>query len=390
MPQPTESARSITSPTRFPSGLPAPYGNDPSALPGNNTGSGPLSIELGQSISGNPRKQSDAYQENWSLDVQRSLPAHFVVTAAYVGSIGVHLLGAIQLNQLTDANLALGSGLNKVVPNPFYNVITDSSSLLSKSTIQQGYLLRAYPQFLNFELLNSGWGHSNYQAGQLTVEHRLSQGLSMLLGYTYSKTMDDVGESGTTASIQDNGCHACEWSIADLDQTNVLRVSGLYELPFGPQKQFLNQGLLGRLVGGWELGGTYQYDTGQPLALTSPIQSASLNGGRSPPRHMNRCARRWFPVKASRRRSSIQKRASCPASTRRPLRRQGRMPSGMLHGICRMCGFRPSTELDALLEKNTKINERMGFTVRFEALNALNTRGLWRSGRRCNGYQLRL
>ena len=177
----------------FPAGLPAPYGNDPSALAGNNTASGPLSIELGQSISGNPRKQSVSYQENWSLDVQRSLPAHFVVTATYAGSTGVHLLGAIQLNQLTDANLALGSGLNKVVPNPFYNVITDPSTLLSKSTIQQGYLLRAYPQFLNFELLNSGWGHSNYQAGQLTVEHRLSQGISMLLGYTYSKAIDDVG-----------------------------------------------------------------------------------------------------------------------------------------------------------------------------------------------------
>ena len=43
----------------FPSGLPTPYGNDPSPLPGNNTGSGPLSIELGQSISGNGRNQSD-------------------------------------------------------------------------------------------------------------------------------------------------------------------------------------------------------------------------------------------------------------------------------------------------------------------------------------------
>ena len=75
------------------------------------------------------------------------------------------------------------------MPNPFYGVITDSSSILSKSTIQEGYLLRAYPQFLNFELLNDGWGRSIYQAGQFTVEHRLGQGLSFLLGYTCSKNM---------------------------------------------------------------------------------------------------------------------------------------------------------------------------------------------------------
>src|SRR6202034_2885681 len=102
-------------------------------------------------------------------DIQRSLPGGFVATATYVGSIGVDLLGAGQLNQLTDADLALGTALNEVVPNPFYGIITDSSSLLSKSTIQEGYLLRAYPEFQNFELLNSGWGRSSYQAAQLTL-----------------------------------------------------------------------------------------------------------------------------------------------------------------------------------------------------------------------------
>ena len=82
----------------FPNGLPAIYGNNPSPQAGNNTGSGPLSIELGQSVSGNPHQQADAYQEVWSVDVQRSLPAHFVVTATYTGSVGVHLYGALQLN----------------------------------------------------------------------------------------------------------------------------------------------------------------------------------------------------------------------------------------------------------------------------------------------------
>ena len=77
----------------FPSGLPQPYGNNPSALPGNNTGSGPLSIELGQSISGNPRTQSNAYQDSWSFDIQRSLPGGFVLTAGYVGSVGIPSVG---------------------------------------------------------------------------------------------------------------------------------------------------------------------------------------------------------------------------------------------------------------------------------------------------------
>lgn len=349
----------------FPSGLPTPYGNNPSALPGNNTGSGPLSIELGQTISGNPRAESNAYQTVWSFDVQRSLPAGFVVTAAYVGSVGNRLYGAVQLNQLSDANLALGSAINKVVPNPFYGVITDSSSLLSKSTIQEGYLLRAYPQFLNFELLNSGWGRSTYRAGQLTLEHRLGRGLSLLLGYTYSKNMDNVGESGTSASIQDNGCHKCEWSIADLDQTNVIRVSGLYQLPVGSRTQLLNRGLAGHLLGGWELGSTYQYNTGQPLALTSPVLSASLNSGTPmrPTLVPGQSITQTVVNPATGEESSFNPKAFTET---------GAYAFGNAPRYLSNVRFPALTDLDVLLQRKININERMFVTLRFEAINALN------------------
>jgi hypothetical protein len=349
----------------FPSGLPAPYGNDPSALPGNNTGSGPLSIELGQSISGNPRQQSDAYQTVWSFDVQRSLPAGFVVTAAYVGSIGNRLLGALQLNQLTTADLALGSALNQVVANPFYGVITDSSSLLSKSTIQEGYLLRAYPQFLSFELQNDSFGRSSYQAGQLTLEHRLSRGLSLLLGYTYSKNMDNIGESGTSASVQNNGCLSCEWSIADLDQTNVLRVSALYQLPFGPHMQFLTHGLLSHVLGGWDLGATYQYNTGQPLALTSPVQPNSLNSG-SPMRPT------LVPGESIT--QTVVNSATGEVSSFNPkaFTETGTYAFGNAPRYLSNVRNPALTDLDASLMRKININEHMFFTLRFEALNALN------------------
>ena len=349
----------------FPSGLPNIYGNNPTPLPGNNTGSGPLSIELGQTISGNPRQQADPYQETYSLDIQRSLPGGLVVTAAYVGSEGVHLLGAVQLNQLTDAELAQGSALNKVVTNPFYSVITDSSSLLSKSTIQAGYLLRAYPQFLNFELLNSGWGHSSYNAGQLTIEHRLGRGLSLLLGYTYSKSIDNIGELGTTASIQDNGCLSCERSVADLDQTNVLRISGLYQLPFGPNMQFLNHGVLSHILGGWEFGATYQYNTGQPLALTSPVQSASLNGGSvMRPTLTGQSVAQTVVNPTTGEVSSFNPKAFTETGT---------YAFGNAPRYLSSVRYPPFINLDALLQKKIRINERMAITLRFEAMNSLNT-----------------
>ncbi len=362
----------------FPSGLPAPYGNNPSPIAGNNTGNGPLSIELGQSISGDLRQQSDAYQEVWSLDVQRQLPGNLVVTAAYAGSVGVHLYGAVQYSQLTDADLALGSALTATVGNPFYNIITDSSSVLSKSTVEEGYLLRPFPQFTGFEALNVGWGHSNYEAGQLTVEHRMSQGLSMLLAYTHSKMIDNVGESGTTASIQDNGCLACEKSIADLDQPNVVRLSTVYELPFGPQKTFLNSGFASYVVGGWSLGGTYQFSTGQPLQLTSPIQLGSALLGSSvmrpelvPGQSVTNTA--GLPALNGVRPSFNYNAFMQPGQTTHSVGTANPYVFGNAPRYLSSVRNPNYWDTDLFLAKTTKISERMSATFRMEALNALNT-----------------
>ena len=356
----------------FPSGLPTPYGN-----------SAGLSIELGQSISGNLRKQSTAYQENWSFDIQRALPQHFVATATYAGSAGVGLLGAFQLNQLSDANLALGSAINKVVSNPFYGVITDSSSILSKSKVQEGYLLAAYPQFQKFESLNHGWGHSNYQAAQLTLEHRLGQGLAMLLGYTYSKAIDDIGESGTSATIQDNGCLRCERSVSDQNQTHVLRLSALYELPFGRQKTWLHSGFLSYLAGGWQVGTIYQYNTGQPVGLTSPIQSSSLNGGSnttttvgsSPVTQTETSQMRPTLVPGQ----NYAQRVTNPSTGQRSFfnpaafAETGTYSFGNAPRFLSGVNLPSFIELDTLLQKNTRINERLSATFRIELLNAANT-----------------
>jgi hypothetical protein len=256
----------------FPSGLPTPAGN-----------AAGLDVYLGQNIAGPLHTQDIPYQANWSFDIQRELINHFVVTAAYVGNAGVHLMTPIQFNQIPDSDLALGSKLLTVVSNPFYNVITDPSSTLSVSTVQAAQLLRPYPQFLNVKGINIGAGHSSYQAGQLTVERRLAQGLAMTFGYAYAKAIDNVGEmtsvAGTQNGFQDNYCFSCDKSLSDQNQQNTLRWSTRYDPPFGPGKSMLNHGLGSRVLGGWALGGFFTFDSGRPVAVSSPNNSNSLGGG---------------------------------------------------------------------------------------------------------------
>ena len=341
----------------FPQGLPAAWGN-----------SAGLAIALGQNITGPLHSQNIAYQDNWSFDIQRQLPGKFVVTTAYVGNAGVHLMTPIQLNQLPDSALALGSQLLSVVANPFYKVITDPSSTLSASTVQYGQLLRPYPQFLNVKAINVGAGHSSYHAGQLTVERRYAQGLAVLLGYTFSKALDNVGEmtsvAGTRNGFQDNYCFSCDRARSDQNQTHSVRVSMRYEAPFGPGKSLLTHGIASRVLGGWVAGAFYVLDTGRPLAVTSTNNSNSLGGG-SGMRPMATGVSDALPGGPTIADGGLY--FNTAAFSRTPAYAFGNV-SRYLPDV----DAPTSWNVDALLEKNVPVRERFRLTFRAEFLNALN------------------
>jgi hypothetical protein len=342
----------------FPQGVPLAYGN-----------AAGLGIDLGQNLAGPLHAQDIPYQANWSFDIQRQLPFKLVVTAAYVGNVGVHLMTPIQLNQIPDSDLALGSKLISVVPNPLYGVITDPSSTLSVATVQYGQLLRPYPEFLNFKAINVGAGHSSYEAGQLTVEKRFAQGLELLLGYTKSKAIDNVGEqtsvAGSQSGFQDNYCFACDRSLSDQNQPFALRLATRYELPFGPGKQIMNHGLAAKVFGGWSIGAFYTLDAGRPLAVSSPNNTSSFGGGTGErpnatgisaalpggPQICNNCE--YF---------------NTAAFTQTPSYAFGNV-SRYLPDVNNPTSY----NVDTQFEKSTQIREGVHLTFRAELFNALNT-----------------
>jgi hypothetical protein len=292
-----------------------------------------------------------------------------VVTAAYVGNSGVHLYVPIQYNQVPDSDLAtLGSKLLTVVANPFYGVITDPSSTLSVATVQALQLLRPYPEFLNVKALNVGAGHSSYEAGQLTVERRLAQGLAVTFGYAYSKAEDNVGEqtsvAGTMNTPQDSSCFSCDKALSDQNQKNTLRWSTRYELPFGPGKPMLNSGFASRALGGWAIGGFYTFDSGRPVAVSSPNNTNSGGGGSGerPDATGISAALRGGPNISA---NGLYFNPAAFTQT----------PTFAFGNVSRYLGDvnNPSSwNWDMLAEKNTQIRERFHLTFRAELFNALN------------------
>ena len=93
-------------------------------------------------------------------EYQQQLRSSFVFGLAYGASKGTHLpFGSLQIDQLPDADLALGTALTASVPNPFYGVINPTYSL-GAPTITAGQLLIAYPQYNGVSVAAAGKANS--------------------------------------------------------------------------------------------------------------------------------------------------------------------------------------------------------------------------------------
>src|SRR5271170_755246 len=78
-------------------------------------------FDAGQNITVAPYTTYKApYVQQFNLDIQRELPGGIFVDAAYAGSLGRHLPNptATQIDQIPDADLAMGNALLVNVPNP--------------------------------------------------------------------------------------------------------------------------------------------------------------------------------------------------------------------------------------------------------------------------------
>lgn len=273
----------------FPIDDPFPNGFTPA--PGNLPHDQAQSLLLGGGYSNFPfRVVRHPYQAQWNFTVQRQLWGGVALEAAYAGSRGVFLPhGVLQINALPSQYLSMGSALNNLVPNPFYGLVQTGS--LAQPTVQQGQLLRPFPQYTN---LNSGGGYngnSTYHALQMKGEKRFGHGATVLAAYTFSKLLGDVssltmwldsgmGPSAGAYGIQDANNLRAEKSLAGFDARQRLTLSYVLDLPIGKGQAFLNGGnaAVQRLSSGWSVSGTSTFQLGLPLAFSASPNNASAFG----------------------------------------------------------------------------------------------------------------
>ncbi len=223
------------------------------------------------------------YAGQWNLTVERELGGNSYASVSYVGTKGTRLLSSLYpLNAVNPTQLALGNSLYDTfspgqteldgVPVPFTN-FADTMEGCAASVAQA---LTRFPQYCGgITGRDENRGNSTYNALQIKVEHRLSQGLWVLGSYTNSKTITDsdnaqTGGATQQAVISPYFVHRNK-SLAVNDIPQILALSTNYELPVGRGKQFVaNSGtLVNMLVANWRVSGVFQAQSGIPFFIVS-------------------------------------------------------------------------------------------------------------------------
>lgn len=265
-------AASLSNP--YPNGLLQPTGNTLGGLSG-----------IGQAITVfDPLSRSAGYVQQYSLEVQRQIPAGFVITAGALGSRSLGLFQSGQnINQLDPAYFSLGSALTGSVANPFYN--NGGVGTIGTATVSRAQLLLPFPQYTSVSLANSSRANSRYYSFYFRAERKFSNGLSVLTSYTWSRSNDNISAVNTAGTNQITAVSGPqnaydlngEWSLSTQDVPNRFTYATTYELPIGKGKALLgNGGILDLIVGGWSVNAFGVIQSGYPLSVTQPNNNAVI------------------------------------------------------------------------------------------------------------------
>lgn len=255
---------------------------------------------------------------SWNVSVTRQFRGGLVVDASYVGRIARHLLltrDVMMPNNITDPASKMtwyeaatilekqrqaGVAVANIQTIPFFDNLwapgtlagllggvaagltntqavyarvpisgdwTEMQNRLDNRSGKKYFYQTQYGALSSFATV----GNSNYHAGSLSVRQRLKD-LTWDLNYTYSKSMDDASglqTSGTfgAAFILNALRQRDEYSVSDFDLTHVVNFNSVWDIPIGKDRRYLSgmNKVVNGILGGWQLGTIYRYNTGYPI-----------------------------------------------------------------------------------------------------------------------------
>jgi carboxypeptidase family protein/TonB-dependent receptor-like protein len=225
-------------------------------------------------LTGNEYRPKTTYMTQYNLTVQQQLPGHMALTAAYVGSRGIHLRRVVEGNPVIPCNMP-GSATAIADPAGCAGLTSDVVAWNNGMTpvwdparhpgnSPPGNSFRQNPN-LPALVWNSTDGDSWYNALQTSIAKQVSKGLQFQAAFTWSKLFDttqgDIGSNDEGANFPSNPFNArYDRGPTAFDAKLNLRFSSVYRLP-----DIHSTAFLAGVAKGWTVSNIVAVQSGYPF-----------------------------------------------------------------------------------------------------------------------------
>ena len=202
------------------------------------------------------------YTQNWTLDLQFQPSNSWMVEVGYVGNHGTHLVLPVPFNQplvATSTNVVNGQTTSYGGTSPLF---LDNEPISTNEFAGNAPIRVAYPGYDMNSVSYKTEGTSNFNALQLQVHKRLSNGLQFTSSYTWSHSLDEQSGLGLFFTGNNPLTPRANYGSSDFDQTHVFLINYSYTIP-----KLVDSGAWGYLINGWTIGGQTVAQSGQPYSV---------------------------------------------------------------------------------------------------------------------------
>ncbi|MGB8496176.1 MAG: TonB-dependent receptor [Candidatus Acidiferrum sp.] len=307
------------------------------------------------------------YTQTWNIGIQHEPYPNLLIEVNYIGSKGTHLL------RLVDGNPpqpGLVSSLEAFcVPTNPENVMNCSPQTLQFSNLWLGanngtlpFIAANNSAFLQAELYKS-IASSTYHALQMNITKRFSHGFAIQGAYTYSHAIDNASDplvpgQGNQSFPRDSLDLGPEQGNSDFDVRHRLVMNYSWQLPFGRGAKHWSDGVVGKVLEGWDVSGISTFSSGLPYDIFTNVDT----------QHTGFAARPDYNP------SATVAPSSNPRTQTGPLVGYFSVPaSGSAGNLGRNVFRGPGiNNTDFVITKRISVSERTRLDLRFEFYNLFN------------------
>jgi hypothetical protein len=245
----------------------------------------------------------------YNVGLQRALTNNLTLGINYVGNQSHHLINSTNsgtgsargqwTNQLNPIYLAgLGNQVSATGNQPLLTAPATPANVAKAQSVMQGVKIPAFFQaaasagdttatiaqgltaFPQYSGVSDTWGNVgnfSYNSLQVTLEQRLSHGVTFQFNYTWSRNVGDDGSfrsgfpipaAAISGGTQDYGQDRIDRSQTTVNSPHILNWFGVWNLPFGKNHLGGTNMWTRALTSGWQLSGIFTYASGTPAVIT--------------------------------------------------------------------------------------------------------------------------